>query len=920
MQSVSRLPRISITASMLLALTASIAFGQAKADDTARTKEARELAEAIKACDEGAAVPLDYAAKVPPVNFGALRFHDDSYNYLKALQASCQEAWIGAPKEKRMHLQWIRVTLALPDANAKLLTPQIRQLAAEGSAEAQYLLYRLRMFRPDDGPSSALDVSRDEAWTNLNKAAEAGLLDAVRDMTVIYHGTLYAKRDLRQVVKWARRLEGMPPQGISNTRYEDEARASGRWIAARATLDEDGFPATEQRMAFRLMEERMKAGGKDAGRSAYVVIKSLRAGRGVRKDPGRAREMLEARVREDKYAVGPLADMLVKGEGGPEDGKRAYAMLRAADLKDNPTATDVLAEILLAGRVAGRRTQEAILLLAGSASEESPIRLAGLLSEYHNAIEKAELLKGRLERMAGEGNAEAALAFAKLKLSGNSQFSDEDGARLLLRPLADAGNREALWLYASTQYRNLGSTSFRPMPREDGLRDAELMAIIDDGIRREEPEAFLLKAKLLRVGLLYPQDDRAASDMLKQAARGDNIEALLLLGDAYDDGLGIGKDKKRRIDAWRRAAELGSIRAKSKIARAFTFDTFDRLMTLEEGVTWRIALYNDGYGRTWDGMGLGDSAAEMEFMGLFMGRAMEGGTDAVAEAVMNGFREAPAGLDDKNLVAMGKAFPPEIKVAIESRLARDGFYRGSPDGYWGPDVRKALADWVEAKGYIPPLGVAKEEGQSSDAQEASTEASSDLLENALIDRIRTEATREANAAKSNRQKRAALEKVNLLAQYGDTAARWALVPNYHQVEAVRRVVSAAEITRYGLDMMITRPPGAEKVDFEVIFNVTQIYQDGKASEFGKSVLDTIRDDERLHDPLVLGGVLKQFLFAPGACDAVLASANRAGVDGMGPDGCDDTSLGALVSFAKAKGPAGIDERNKKAAAEALKSL
>jgi hypothetical protein len=67
-------------------------------------------------------------------------------------------------------------------------------------------------------------------------------------------------------------------------------------------------------------------------------------------------------------------------------------------------------------------------------------------------------------------------------------------------------------------------------------------------------------------------------------------------------------------------------------------------------------------------------------------------------------------------------------------------------------------------------------------------------------------------------------------------------------------------------------------------------------------------------------VLKQFIFAPGACDAVLASAKRAGVDGLGEDGCDEATLSALVAFAKTKGPAGIDERNKKAAAEALKDI
>jgi hypothetical protein len=53
---------------------------------------------------------------------------------------------------------------------------------------------------------------------------------------------------------------------------------------------------------------------------------------------------------------------------------------------------------------------------------------------------------------------------------------------------------------------------------------------------------------------------------------------------------------------------------------------------------------------------------------------------------------------------------------------------------------------------------------------------------------------------------------------------------------------------------------------------------------------------------------------------VLASAKRAGVDGLGGDGCDEATLSALVTFARDKGPAGIDERNRKAAAEALKTL
>ena len=137
---------------------------------------------------------------------------------------------------------------------------------------------------------------------------------------------------------------------------------------------------------------------------------------------------------------------------------------------------------------------------------------------------------------------------------------------------------------------------------------------------------------------------------------------------------------------------------------------------------------------------------------------------------------------------------------------------------------------------------------------------------------------------------------------------------------VRRVVSATEITRYGLDLMVTKPPQAEKVEFEFIFNTTQIYQDGKSREFGQAVIATIRDDERMQDPLTLGGLLKQFIFAPGACEAVLDAGNRAKIKGLGQEGCDDATLAALVAHAKSAGPTGIDERNRKAAAQAIEAM
>lgn len=913
-----RIAALSLLSAVSLSCLSPSAFAQAANDDAARKeREAREVAIAVEACDKGATAPLDFTAKAPPVQYFELFPADFDKAKLKALQEKCQQAWVGAPKEKRLHLQWIRATMALGESNLQLLTPQVRKMADDGSAEAQYLLYQLFRLNPASTESSMMEISRDEAWSALNKAAEQGHMAAIQDMMIAYRGSTMAKRDLKQVVKWARRLEGAPPQGIEMTDYDAKTRERMPRTIAWTTLEEDGFTATENRMAFRVVEADMKSGGEDASWSTEVVVKSLRAGRGTRKDPARAREILEVAAKSDTRMIPILADMLAKGEGGPEDGKRALEMVRAPEMENNGAAMGVLGNILLSGKIVGYRPQEAIQALAKSTIPEDRVRLAELLLDYHPRLERPEPFLSGLQRLVNSGDAEAAIAFAKLKLSSNSQFADEPGARALVKPLAGEGNREALWLYASTQYSNLGSSSYRPMRQEDGFSDAELMALIEEGINKGEAEAFLLKAKLLRAGVLYLQDDRGATDMLIQAAERDNVKALLLLGDAYGDGTGVRKDNRKRLEAWRKAAELGSLAAKKRIADAFTFDTFDRLMTLEEGITWRIALYNDGYGRRFEGIGIAsENAAEMEFMGLFMGRAMEAGPDAVAEAIMKAFREAPAGLDDNNLVGLGKAFPREIKVAIEKRLSRDGFLKGEPEGYWGPDVRRALAEWVE--GQAPAVQEASAEAPAEADQPAQENA--DMLSKETVGRAWDHIRAQFNAAKSDRQKRAALGKVNMLAQYGNIDARWALLPNYHQSAMVRRVVSAAEITRYGLDLMVTKPPQAEKVEFEFIFNTTQIYQDGKSREFGQAVIATIRDDKRMQDALTLGGLLKQFIFAPGACDAVLAAGKKADISGLGQEGCDDTTLAALVAYAKSAGPTGIDERNRKAAADAIEAM
>ena len=144
-----------------------------------------------------------------------------------------------------------------------------------------------------------------------------------------------------------------------------------------------------------------------------------------------------------------------------------------------------------------------------------------------------------------------------------------------------------------------------------------------------------------------------------------------------------------------------------------------------------------------------------------------------------------------------------------------------------------------------------------------------------------------------------------------------LVRNYHTGKVVRQAVSAEEITRYGLDLVVARPEGMDKVEFEFIFDVTQIYQDRKSDALGKAVLAAIQDDVRLQDPLTLGAVMGQMLFAPGACEAVAEAGAKAGILDKGVDGCEEASRSALIAYAKEKGPAGVDAEAREAAAAEL---
>ncbi len=873
---------------------------------SAKTEErARAIAAALAACETGASFPFDRWAVAPAIEFPELLPADFNLAPLDELIRACATARDAHPDDDRLRLMAIRAEAANFETRLDRLVPSIRALSLKGFAEADYLLYALYRSPLRDGEPEGHGIAREEAVAALRRAAAAGHQEALTDLLEEQrHGPLI-RRDPAGAIATARALATLPPQGPKGGVTEAAARDLGTSLLATLILTTPGLDAPTYAEGYRRLAA-IRAAESDA--LEWPLAAALRYGRGTDKDPAGARRLLEAAVAAGRFeGAGMLGEMLVAGEGGPADGKRAIALLSDPRARLSPGAATLLATLLTDNRFVGPDPNRAAAVLAGSGDIDAAIRAVPLLADYRTPLPRGAVYLRHLEDATAAGEPGASRALAELRLSGHPAFRDEAAGRAMLIRLAASGDGDAEWRVAETQYVNLDGGSGRPFRRDDGgPSDDAIRALIDRGAAANDPRAYLLHAKLVRRGAIYRQDDKAATTALISAANLGSVEAMVLLGDAYDQGLGIARDPRERLRAWREAAKLGSLAAREKIASAFTFDTFDKLITLREGVSERVALHNNDLSGQLPGF-----SAPMAFAGLFSGgRAADAGPAALAGAVLDGFRLAPAGLEEDALVETMRALPEEIRLAMEAALVQQGFLKRAADGSFGPDARDALRAFVEAKG---PL-------TDTVAPPAAASAGADGLDPATLARARERIYAAVKSVKSKEERTAAIRGLSSLARYGDAAARWALLVNYDEADFVRNNVTPAELTRYGLDILVARPAGMEKPDFEFVFALGMMLSADEMGSFGAATLDAIRDDPRLQDPLALGGVLQALVFAPGACDAILEAARISQVAGLGAEGCDEATKAALIGFAHVAGPSGVAGAEKRAGAAELTAI
>jgi TPR repeat protein len=773
----------------------------------------------------------------------------------------------------------------------------LRERAGTGEAEANYKLFVAYRTAPRSGlaPRVASDtlVSRAEAEAGLRKAAEAGLPDAILALGRLLSTGGMVQRDAEAAKPW---LERAYTDGTG----EDKATAGS--LLGETLLFSDKSNAADKERGLSLVDAALQGGIRQAIRAK---ARALREGIGIAKDPEAARALLsEAVAAGNGFAYAPLGEMMLKGEGGPKDVEHGLELLGSDKQSVDGLGRAMLADLHLDGMIVPRLPRKAIALLADYAVIDLATRqtLGQLLLDYGRGVPRAEEIGFALAEDEDVGEKDAAWLLVRLARDGSAPFRNEALFYDILERRADTDPR--IGILAAGQ---LAIFSTRGSDAAGDLAEGARVAV-ESFVARDIAAALTLKGNLLRKGWAYAQDDVAATEAFRAAAEMGDVDGMIELADAYDGGLGTEEDSSQYLTWLRKAAALGAIEARRKLVNQFPFDVFDRQMTLREGITESVALYNDELG----------SIDAIHFLGLFSNSRLDDfGPGEPVLAFMDGFRAAPAGLDDALLVPLAKQLPKEVLAAIETELKEEGFYQGKAEGHFRPDARKALAAWAAAKGPLPPA-----ESMEASAAPAGP-ALPDIPAGALA-RAQEMTLAAIRSAATDDEKAAALAMVADLARFGDRESRWALMRNYHFPEAtmLRSIVSPAEMTRFGIDLVLTADPTMEKLDGEFTFAMAQIYMDGHSAEFAESFVAMLREDARLRSRPVLGELLMALVFIPGACDAAIDRAIAEGARELSPGGyCGDLPVrDGFLAFAESALPADIEAMARRAAAGKITAM
>ena len=247
----------------------------------------------------------------------------------------------------------VAVARAMPHEQKAEAIALLREAAAQGDAEAYYEIYEHHKSWDRGDLDKMQLVTRAEADRALHKAAELGHPFSTQMLAVLLDRGDTVKRDPAAARYWAERAVANPAKDASKG---DLLVLLGRLLVTSDKPDERarGLEILERLAAPEQFGAKTRTGDRHPqGRSGARA----KIARGIAVGPIPAAR------------PPPLAEMLIAGEGGPADPKRALSLLK--DRSDKAGANGVLGRLYLEGRLVPRDVQEAVRLI-GQAGAMGP--------------------------------------------------------------------------------------------------------------------------------------------------------------------------------------------------------------------------------------------------------------------------------------------------------------------------------------------------------------------------------------------------------------------------------------------------------------------------------------------------------------------------------------------------------------------
>ena len=354
-------------------------------------------------------------------------FGDAGERARKSWADACRQALANDAGDVRVKAATARALMSIGERAEAIKL--YRELSAQNDASAYFQIYdEYKSYERSDVNKPQI-VRRAEAEQALRKAAELGHAYATLMLAVLLDRGGTVKRDAAQAIYWAERAGANPAKDMQPI---DMQVLLGRLLVKSNN-------AEDKARGIALLERLGQRGRGDA--KAYLAT-AIRAS-----DPVRARALLEEGLRGYAGAViPPLADMLINGEGGRADPKRAVSLLTGRSASDVPGVLGARGQLYLDGKLVNRDLKEGARLLSIWArwDYDARLQLMRLLATnpeltitnpqaiLYDATEAAEL---------DEPGSEAALI--ELKLSQSKQFSDKPGGCALAERAAKRGDEAA---------------------------------------------------------------------------------------------------------------------------------------------------------------------------------------------------------------------------------------------------------------------------------------------------------------------------------------------------------------------------------------------------------------------------------------------------------------------------------------------